>query len=286
MTFEGIIGNNEIKKMLQNLIDSGNISHSYMFIGKSGIGKFLVAKEFSKAVLNNSKADISLENNPDFIVIEPQEGSIKIEQIRQMNSKILEKPIYLSKKIYIINDADLMTKEAQNALLKTLEEPPEYALIILIAENESNILTTIKSRCTKISFKKISNEDLKNYLKSTNKFEELTENLLNSFDGSIGKALNLEGKAEKYIKLEKVFSNLENMDIIDLLKLKEEYFNKEDIIEYLEYINTVFIEKVKNGDFSYINRIETLENTKQALGRNANYDMWVDNFLISMKGNE
>ncbi|MDR0978499.1 MAG: hypothetical protein LBL91_00905 [Lachnospiraceae bacterium] len=287
MSFEGIVGNNEIKRLLQNLIDSKNISHSYIFVGKSGIGKFMFAKEFSKEVLGNSNGEgISLENNPDFLIIAPQEGTIKIDQIRQMNNKILEKPIYLSKKVYIINDADLMTIEAQNALLKTLEEPPEYALIILIAQNEAKLLTTIKSRSTKILFKKIENKELQKFLEDRNEFDELTENLLNVFDGSIGRAVSFKGKVEKYVEIEKIFSNLENMDIIDLFKVKDKYFNKDEIIDYLEYINTIFIEKVKHGNFNYTKNIESLENTKQALIRNANYDMSIDNFFIEMKGNE
>lgn len=79
-----------------------------------------------------------------------------------MQEKILEKPIVSSKKVYVINDADLMTKEAQNCLLKTLEEPPEFVIIILVLANESKILNTVKSRCMRIFFSKLKDEELKN----------------------------------------------------------------------------------------------------------------------------
>lgn len=161
MSFENIIGNNSVKKLLSHSIDSNNILHSYMFIGPNGIGKCLFAKEFAKMVLDNT---IDIYNHPDFMLIEPEDGkNIKIEQVRYLQQKISEKPIGGSKKIYIINDSDSMTKEAQNCLLKTLEEPPSYAIIVLIVSNENKILTTIKSRCTKVSFQPLSIDEVKSY---------------------------------------------------------------------------------------------------------------------------
>ena len=91
-------------------------------------------------------------NNPDFVLIEQDGNSIKIAQIREMQENVYTKPIVSRKKVFIINDSDKMTEEAQNSLLKTLEEPPEYIIIILITANENKLLNTIKSRCLKISF--------------------------------------------------------------------------------------------------------------------------------------
>ena len=101
------------------------------------------------------------------MLIDSEDGkSIKIEQIRYMQEKIAEKPIASNKKVYIINNSDTMTKEAQNCLLKTLEEPPEYAVIILVLANENNMLNTIKSRCTKIMFNPLSKEEIIHYFNS------------------------------------------------------------------------------------------------------------------------
>ena len=155
MAFEQIIGNSKIKETLQSIIQKNNILHGYMFIGTEGIGKKLVATEFAKMILctektnkpcNHCKSCIEFEgkNNPDFKMIEPDGNSIKIEQIRLINSKIIEKPITSSRKVYIINDSQKMTVDAQNCLLKTLEEPPEYATLILICDNEEQMLNTIK----------------------------------------------------------------------------------------------------------------------------------------------
>ena len=146
-----------------------------MFVGTEGIGKAMFAKTFANMLFcvsdeekpcGNCKPCIEFlgNNNPDFMQIDAEDGkSIKIEQIRQLQEKVIEKPINSGKKVYIINNSELMTIEAQNCLLKTLEEPPEYVVIILIVSNENKLLTTIKSRCTKIYFESLSNEKIENY---------------------------------------------------------------------------------------------------------------------------
>lgn len=176
MSFENLIGNDKIKETLNKSIKANTVMHSYMFIGTSGIGKTLFAKEFVKMILcqsgedkpcNKCKSCIELinNNNPDLIEIEPENGTIKIEKIRQMQEKVLEKPIISNKKVYVIKDAHLMTKEAQNCLLKTLEEPPSFITIIMTGSNESMFLNTIKSRCMKITFQKIRKRCFKRILR-------------------------------------------------------------------------------------------------------------------------
>ena len=156
--FEKIIGNEKNKSILEKSIKLKKTSHSYLFLGTEGIGKRLIALEFAKKILclepenENCKCKSCIEfdsgSNPDFLIIEPEDGKIKIEQIRNMQRRVAEKPINSNKKVYIIDNSDQMTTEAQNCLLKTLEEPPEYLTIILICSNEYNMLSTIKSRCT------------------------------------------------------------------------------------------------------------------------------------------
>lgn len=294
MNFENIVGNEKNKQLLTEIIESKNISHGYMFLGISGIGKFLFAKEFAKAILcneqigcNKCKSCIEFDssNNPDYQVIEPDENSIKIEQIRLMNSKIYEKPIISSKKVYIINNADLMTKEAQNCLLKTIEEPPEYAVIILVGANENMFLNTIRSRCVKINFNKINDEELTKILTERYEFNGITENMLRLFSGSIEKAINLQGKQDIYLEIENVFNNLERVNIIDLLNKKEIITkNKEEINNILEYINVLLFEKLKKLDKQnqYIKAIQIVEDTKDRLKKNANLDMTIDYLLLNI----
>lgn len=292
MNFENIVGNDKNKELLKDIIKTKNISHGYMFLGISGIGKSLFAKEFAKAILcneqtgcNKCKSCIEFDgsNNPDFQIIEPEEKSIKIEQIRLMNSKIYEKPVVSTKKVYIINNAENMTKEAQNCLLKTLEEPPEYAVIILIGTNENMFLNTIRSRCVKINFNKINDEDLKDILVKKYEYNNITHNLLKLFSGSIGKAISLQGKQEIYLEIENTFNNIENINIIDLLNKKEIITkNKEELMDILEYINVLFFEKIAQGNNSYIKAIEIIEDTKDRINKNANLDMTIDNLLMNV----
>ena len=289
--FNEIIGNKQNKELLKQIIKTNNIAHSYMFLGNDSIGKKLFAKEFAKAILcinkikpcNNCKSCIELEtsNNPDFKIIEPDGNSIKIEQIRELVKSVHEKPIISNKKVYIINNSNLMTKEAQNSLLKTLEEPPEYVTIILVAASDNLFLPTVKSRCTKIVFNKLNNEDLKTILQKYN-YYNLSSLVLKIADGSVQKALNAIEKEEYYTKINQTYSKIESLSLINLINSKEELFKiKEEAEKTLEYINLIFFEKIKK-DENYIKCMQIVENTKDRLSKNSNYDMTIDNFNISV----
>lgn len=293
--FENIIGNEEVKKNLINIIKTDNISHSYIFVGTNGIGKFLFAKEFAKAILcenenikpcNTCKACISFEtdNNPDIIIIDQKEDTIKTEQIKNLVSDVLEKPIQSKKKIYIIDNSENMTKEAQNSLLKTLEEPPEYVVIILITKNDNLLLNTIKSRCIKISFNSLTKLQIKEYFARIG--EQSNDNMYEAFCGSLENALNLNNKQDLYEKINNSFKKIEDLNELQILKLKEELFKeKEDIFFILDYINIIFqnkaIENIQNS-ITYSNCIKIIEETKHRIKSNSNYDMTIDNFLFTI----
>ncbi len=277
--FDGIIGNEKIKQELLQTIKSNKLSHSYLFIGTEGIGKKLIAKDFAKIVLNNN---IQLDNNPDFEIVEPDGLSIKIDQIRKMQRKILEAPIKSEKKVYIINDADLMTMEAQNCLLKTLEEPPEFVMLILIGSIESNFLNTIKSRCTIIKFQDISDEQIKKYLKDKYEINNLSENMLQVFGGSIGRAERYKDKQDLYDSIFDIIQNIQNLDLIDFLKKAEkiyEYQNEKN--EILENMNIGFFSKSKE-DIRFLNCIDIIEDTKKRLIANGNFNICIDNMLLKL----
>ena len=275
--FEKIIGNNQIKENLKKALQNGTLSHSYLFVGIKGIGKKLLAVELAKQILN-----MQSETHPDLAIIEPEGNNIKIEQIRLLQKKIQEKPILSDKKVYIINDAETMTVEAQNCLLKTLEEPPEFATIILIGSNENSFLPTIKSRCMIIRFRPIEDSDLKKYLETHYGLTNLTKNHLSMFQGSIGKAILLKDKQEEYNKLINMIEELESKDLIEIIDLsKILYESKDEIFDILEYMNTLLIKKAREN-YLYTNCIQIVENTKKRLKQNANYDMSIDNMIFNM----
>lgn len=290
--FDRIIGNDKIKEILYKSVKDKKTSHSYLFVGIEGIGKKEIAKEFAKMLLcisenkycNTCKSCIEFDtnNNPDFLYIEPDGNSVKIEQIRYIQRKIQEKPIISNKKVYIINDADKMTTEAQNCLLKTLEEPPEYSTIILIGSNENMFLSTIKSRCMIIHFSKIEDEKIRKYLEEKYELKDISQNMLEIFQGSIGKAILLKDKKEQYEKIEEIIKSLKQKSIIDILNMSEIlYKSKEEIFDILEYINVILI-KLAKTDYEYIKCINIVEETKTRLKQNANYDMSIDNMLFNM----
>lgn len=292
MIFENIIGNQKNKKILEDIIIKNKIANAYMFIGQESIGKFLFAKEFAKAILclnenkpcNKCKSCLEFDNsnNPDLTIIEPDGNNVKIEQIRELNRKVVEKPIVSTKKVYIINDGQNITKEAQNALLKTLEEPPEYVTIILITTSESAFLPTIKSRCTKINFNKLTEEEMLKILKEKYNYQNVGNIVYKTSNGSISKSIQIIEKQSEFDDINKMFSNLEHVNVIDLINSKELVFKgKEDINSILDYIITIFFEKIKDNR-KYIECIEIAENAKERLRKNSNYDMTIDNFMLNV----
>ena len=288
--FENIVGNDKRKQTLKQSINLNKTSHSYLFVGIAGIGKRLIAYEMAKAILCLDKEkycdkcksciEFNSNNNPDFIFIEPSNGSIKIDQIRELQRVVSEKPIISKNKVCIIDDADLMTGEAQNCLLKTLEEPPEYMTIILIGTNESNFLATIKSRCTILHFNRISDEEIRKYLEGNLDKNEAIVDLVKIADGSIGKAINIKDKAEIYTNLDEIINNLENYDIIQILKKADIiYKQKDQIFDILEYMNVLLIKKA-SINYKFANCVWIIEETKKRLKANANYNMCIDYMLF------
>lgn len=280
---------NELKKIVQN----NNVLHSYLFLGKEGIGKKEIAKEFAKKVLCLNKEDdcnckscicFDSQNHPDIKIINEEGETIKINTVREIIQTVYEKPILSNKKIYIINDCDKMTKEAQNSLLKTLEEPPEYIVIILVASNQDMILNTIKSRCTKIVFDKLKEKEIRDILNTTDfKNTEISENMYDFFDGSIGKALQILEKKEQYQNLEEFVNKIRNSSKLDFITTNKETFTKEEINGLLEYcIVLLFNLGKKEKNIKYLNSVKIVQDTKTRINLNSNFDMSIDNMLFKL----
>lgn len=296
MAFENLIGNGKVKNILKNSIQTNNLLHSYLFVGIDGIGKSLFAKEFAHMILCSSnqekpcatcKSCLEFQggSHPDFLQIESEDGkTIKIEQIRYLQEKIAEKPVTSEKKVYIIRNSDKMTREAANGLLKTLEEPPSYAVLILLTENESKLLATIKSRCTKIAFQALSQEEIKSYLQnqSEEKSFQMTSNMVKQCQGSIGRAIKIAEEQETYNQVEKIISNIKKENITQIWKDAEILYQaKEKIMDLLDYMNVVFFEKLREEqDMRYTKAVDVIEETKKRITDNSNYDMSIDNLLL------
>lgn len=299
MNFNEILGNNKIKQDLQEIIDNNTISHSYMFVGIDGIGKKLIAKEFARKILclnkqnqNCATCDSCIKfnsgNNPDFLEIFPDGNSIKIAQMREMQEKVYQKPIVSDKKVFIIDQVEKMTEEAQNSLLKTLEEPPEYMVIILITSNENKLLNTVKSRCIRINFTGLSKQDITKYA-GAHQINISSQNLLEMCGGSIGKLEKINENIDDYNGLElatnklidgKLKNVVEEMNCFNILYESKEII--QDLLDYMTVLIYLHISKEKDYRQKFLNTIKLIEETKQRLNSNTNYDMSIDNLLFKI----
>ncbi len=299
MNFNEILGNNKIKQDLQEIIDNNTISHSYMFVGIDGIGKKLIAKEFARKILclnkqnqNCATCDSCIKfnsgNNPDFLEIFPDGNSIKIAQMREMQEKVYQKPIVSDKKVFIIDQVEKMTEEAQNSLLKTLEEPPEYMVIILITSNENKLLNTVKSRCIRINFTGLSKQDITKYA-GAHQINIASQNLLEMCGGSIGKLEKINENIDDYNSLElatnklidgKLKNVVEEMNCFNILYESKEII--QDLLDYMTVLIYLHISKEKDYRQKFLNTIKLIEETKQRLNSNTNYDMSIDNLLFKI----
>lgn len=282
--FENLVGNEKVKEYLNSTIENKNISHSFIFVGKPGIGKKQFAHQYAEMIMclqdgkcdgNSVKCDscIKFEGNanPDYAEITPDGKTLKIEQIRNLQARIVEKPITSRRKVYVIDDADFMSEESQNCLLKTLEEPPEYAVIILIVSNESRILPTIKSRCVIIKFQPLTSKEIKQVK------PELSNDLIQLLEGSLLNAENIEQKKEQYAQLSNLVNVLENKQLVEVFNSADLlYKGKDDIITLLEYLNLIFFSR------NEINAIPIIEKTKKKILANNNYDMTIDYCLMNI----
>lgn len=275
--FENIIGHEDIKKLLENNLVKNNISHAYLFSGKKGVGKCEMAKEFAKKILNVDK----LESSPDYRYICKREDKkdIVIEQIRnELIDDIFQVPVSGDKKVYIIDDAECLNVASQNALLKTLEEPPKYVVIILISSNTSSFLTTVISRVKTINFNGVEDEILKTYLKN-NYNVVLTENVVKYVDGSIGQAMDIAkgDLLEKFKQVENIYNCIKNKDTINAFLLSANIkLNENQLLDYFEYLLYI------NMHYSCTKYVEK---AKLRLKYNGNYDIVVDNMILKIIDN-
>ena len=186
-----------------------------------------------------------------------------------------------------------MTEEAQNALLKTLEEPPKYALIILITSREDLILTTIKSRCTRILFNDLSEDLIKEYINNNMEDKDIDDNIIKMSSGSIGKLLRIKENYSEIVELEKIVLNLiqnKEESKVEFLKSMEKAFAKksrESIPDIIDFIEVLFFETLKkenniNRKNAYINIVRKIESTKNKIATSRNQNMTIDDLSLYM----
>lgn len=204
MSFKDMQGQDKAISNLRHALENGRVSHGYLFLGPDGVGKKMAAMNFAKAL--NCKDDkiggscdscvscmkIDAGSHPDVLFLKPEKvgASIKIEKVRELIRSLSLKPYEGRNKVFIIDDADAMGHEAQNALLKTLEEPPAESILILMTSNAKGLFETIVSRLQIVKFFPLRVETVKDILVRTYKMDEVTANVLSRLSsGRLGEAL-------------------------------------------------------------------------------------------------
>lgn len=265
--FEEIIGQDFPKKILSNAITTEKINHAYIFYGKEGIGKMTTAKKFSQYLICKNKnacmncvscKQFLAGTVDDFKIITPPDGkdNIFVEQIRELANDVYIRPHIYDKKIYIIEKADKMNQNAQNAFLKIFEEPPEYAIFILIASQLSALLPTVRSRGIEVRFSDLSRESLKEIYKR-NFQKELSDDIVAIADGSISRAYDLSENTdfnEIKERLLKYFpSFIKTKSEADMLSLYECIsLNKSEVKTIMDIIYTLMTDIANTGHTNLI----------------------------------
>jgi len=183
-TFELVYGQDTIVRTLKNVIKNKKLSHAYLFTGPRGTGKTSSAKLFAKAIncLNNKNGDACNEcencksfnenSNPDIIEMDAASNN-GVDEIREIKNKVNLVPSVSKYKVYIIDEVHMLSIGAFNALLKTLEEPPEYIIFILATTDPQKLPATIISRCQRFDFTSISHDKMKECLENIVKEEKI-----------------------------------------------------------------------------------------------------------------
>lgn len=230
--FQDIYGNEAVISHLQTALRTGNVSHAYLISGAEGSGKNMLANAFAAALLcseggtepcGKCKSCIQAEsgNHPDIFHITHEKTVISVNDIReQLNSNVGIRPYSSEYKVFIVDEAELMNDAAQNALLKTLEEPPEYVVIILLSTSEEALLPTIRSRCILLNSRPLPKETVSRFLSKKYSMPDYQADVAAAFSGgNLGRAIEYATSQEASEEREAVLEMLRRLDELTLVEL-------------------------------------------------------------------
>lgn len=246
-----IIGHQKQWQFLKKSFDSEKFSHAYLFIGPEQTGKKTLALEFANLIL---KSDVQKRAHPDFILINPQEGEIQIDRIRELTARVSLKPFFASFKVAVIDQAHLLNQQAQNCFLKTLEEPKGDSVLILITEFPQMLLPTIVSRCEMIRFHSVPREEIEKYLIDQNISAPEIEEIAPFFLGKPGRAVDFFSDSAKLKNQKKFIQDLNKMVKSNLAErfsfakdLAEKSGDLKEVLDgWLSYLREILISKIKS----------------------------------------
>lgn len=326
--FSEIIGHEQIIGHLQNAIRTGRVSHAYILDGEEGAGKNLLARAFAQTLQCEKQGTEACGecrscrqtfsgNQPDIIYVSHEKaGSIGVDEIReQLCQDIQIRPYSSPYKIYLVDEAEKMTAQAQNALLKTIEEPPAYGVILLLTTNSEGFLPTILSRCVTLKLRPVSDRQVREYLMEHLQIPDYQADVCTAFArGNIGKAKRLAqsehfGELKDHaIHLVRHIEDMEIFEITDAIRRVADY--KAEISDYLDllalwYRDVLLFKATRQidslvfaGEINYISAqaakssyegleriIESLDKAKVRLKANVNFELTMELLLLTIKEN-
>lgn len=326
--FSDILGHDKIKKNLMDAIEYRKVSHAYIFNGEMGSGKKMLARAFAMTLQcekNSSTPCLECHsckqamsgNQPDIIWLKPEKPtSIGVTDVReQINTDIQIKPYSSRYKIYIVDDAQKLTIQAQNALLKTIEEPPVYGIVIFLTTNANTFLPTILSRCTMINLKDVDTDIIAKHLMKNYGIPDYQAQFCAQFaQGKVGRAIMIAtddsfiALKEEVVQVLRYVNEMQIPELIEAIKRAEKYkLNVKDYIDFmmlwyrdvLMYKATMdinrlmykeemnFIKKqAQNISYEGANNILTaMAKAKMRLDVNVNFELAMELMLLTLKEN-
>ena len=326
--FSSIIGHEQIKEQLQKAVTTDKVSHAWIFHGPDKSGKMALARSFAMALqcekhtgegcmeCHSCKQAIS-GNQPDIIYLQHEKpGTISVDDIRrQINSDISIKPYASPYKIYIVDEAEKMNVQAQNALLKTIEEPPAYGIILLLTTNTASFLPTILSRCITLNLKVVPDKKIREFLMKEYELPDYQADICTAFaQGNVGKAIQL-AESEDFNEIKnsaiQLLKRVRDIDLYEMIEAVKQinhykleindYFDimtiwYRDVLYYkatsdanhLIFKDEVYDIKKQTGKSSYEGIeliIKALDKAKMRLNANVNFELVMELLLWTIKEN-
>lgn len=325
-SFSEIVGHEQIKEHMQAAIREKKPFHAYLFQGEEGVGKEALARTFAAGLQCQSESadkpckecvscrQMESGNQPDVIWVTREKASLGVDEIREQLCNTMDiKPFSSPYKIYLVPEAEKMTEAAQNALLKTIEEPPEYGIVILMTSNISALLPTIQSRCLTMEFRPLSTAVVESYVKEHCQVPDYQARASAAFaQGNLGKAMRY-AKSEDFIERKdhiiSLLRHVEQMDLSEMLAvIKDLGTRKDEVRDYIDlmvlwYRDVLLFKATKDinqllfqDEASYISReashrsyekieeiLQAFEKAKVRLRANVNFDITMELMLLTLK---
>ena len=325
-SFTEIVGHEQIKEHMQAAIRDKKPFHAYLFQGEEGVGKEALARTFAAGLQCQSESadkpckecvscrQMESGNQPDVIWVTREKASLGVDEIREQLCNTMDiKPFSSPYKIYLVPEVEKMTEAAQNALLKTIEEPPEDGIVILMTSNISALLPTIQSRCLTMEFRPLSTAVVESYVKEHCQVPDYQARASAAFaQGNLGKAMRY-AKSEDFIERKdhiiSLLRHVEQMDLSELLAvIKDLGTRKDEVRDYIDlmvlwYRDVLLFKATKDinqllfqDEASYISReashrsyekieeiLQAFEKAKVRLRANVNFDITMELMLLTLK---